>query len=130
MAKLRKATVCFVMSVCPSVRMEQLDSHWTDFYECLYLCIFRKSVERIQISLNLTTITGNFNEDQYTFLIIFCPFLHKMRSVYENAGKYLDPNMTRITMWCMGIACWIPKSTDTHAECVILIAFPLQQWLL
>jgi len=51
-------------------------------------------------------------------------------AVYENAGKYLDPNMTRMTMWCMGIACWIPKATDTHAECAILIAFPLQQWLL
>jgi hypothetical protein len=30
-ALLRKAAVSFVMSVCPSVRMEQLDSHWTDF---------------------------------------------------------------------------------------------------
>jgi len=30
-AKLRKASVSFVMSV--SVRMEQLDSHWTDFRE-------------------------------------------------------------------------------------------------
>ena len=32
-AKLRKATVTFVMSVRPSVRMEQLGSHWTDFHE-------------------------------------------------------------------------------------------------
>jgi hypothetical protein len=24
---------------------------------------------------------------------------------------------------------WIPKATDTHSECVILNAFPLQQWL-
>jgi len=27
------------------------------------------------------------------------------------------------------IACWIPKSTNTHSEYVILIAFPLQQLL-
>jgi hypothetical protein len=27
------------------------------------------------------------------------------------------------------IACWKPKVTDTHAEYVKLIAFPLQQWL-
>jgi hypothetical protein len=26
-----KATVSFVMSVCPSVIMEQIGSHWTDF---------------------------------------------------------------------------------------------------
>ena len=36
-AKLRKATISFVMGGCPSVRpfarMEQLGSHWTDFHE-------------------------------------------------------------------------------------------------
>ena len=32
--KMRKATIDFVMSpLRPSVRMEQLGSHWTDFYE-------------------------------------------------------------------------------------------------
>jgi hypothetical protein len=29
--KLRKATVSSVMSIRPSIRMEQLGSHWTDF---------------------------------------------------------------------------------------------------
>jgi hypothetical protein len=36
-AKLRKATITFVisvcLSVCPSVRMEQLGSHWKDLHE-------------------------------------------------------------------------------------------------
>ena len=36
-AKLRKATISFVMSICPlvclSVHMDQLSSHWTDFHE-------------------------------------------------------------------------------------------------
>jgi hypothetical protein len=36
-AKMRKATVSFVMavrsSVCPSVHMEQLSSHWMYFHE-------------------------------------------------------------------------------------------------
>jgi len=31
--------------------MEQLGSHWMDFREILYLSIFRKSVEKIQIYL-------------------------------------------------------------------------------
>jgi hypothetical protein len=31
-AKLRKSALSFVISVCPSVRMENLDSHWTDFH--------------------------------------------------------------------------------------------------
>jgi hypothetical protein len=29
----------------------------------------------------------------------------------------------------MRVACWITKATDTYSECVILIAFPRQQWL-
>jgi len=36
---------------------------------------------------------------------------------------------TQMTIWCMRIARWIPKTTNTHSECVILIAFQLQQWL-
>ena len=31
--KLRKATMCSVLSVCPSVRVGQLGSHRTDFHE-------------------------------------------------------------------------------------------------
>jgi hypothetical protein len=34
-----------------------------------------------------------------------------------------------MTMWRMRITCWIPMATNTRSVCVILIAFPLQQWL-
>ena len=50
LAKLRKATISFdmyVLSVRPSIRMEQLGSHYKDFREILYLRIFRKYVEKI-----------------------------------------------------------------------------------
>jgi len=50
LAKLRKATISFVISVRLSVRMEQLVSQWTDFYEIWYLRIFHKSGRRIQVS--------------------------------------------------------------------------------
>ena len=54
-AKLRKATVRFVMSVrlSLSVRMEQVCFHWTDFHEILYYDIFRKSVEKIQVLIKI-----------------------------------------------------------------------------
>ena len=42
-AKLRKATISFVTPIRLTVRMEQLESHWTDFREILYLSILRKS---------------------------------------------------------------------------------------
>jgi hypothetical protein len=45
-AKLRKATISFVMSVRPSARMEQLGSHWIDFHEIWYLSNTRNSVEK------------------------------------------------------------------------------------
>jgi hypothetical protein len=40
----------FFMSVRLS-HIKQLRSHWKDFHKILYLCIFRKSVEKIQVSL-------------------------------------------------------------------------------
>jgi hypothetical protein len=40
------------MSVRSSVRMEQLGYNSKDFHEIWYLSIFRKTVEKIQVSLN------------------------------------------------------------------------------
>lgn len=48
LAKLGKATISFYLSGCPQ---EQLDSHWTNFYEVLYSGVLIKSVEHIQIWL-------------------------------------------------------------------------------
>ena len=50
---------------------------------------------------------------------------------YDNVDKYgtarqaTDENI----MQRMCIACGITKAKDTHSEYLILIAFPLQQWL-
>ena len=38
-------------SVCLSIGMKILSSQWTDFHEILYLIIFRKYIEKIQVSL-------------------------------------------------------------------------------
>ena len=34
-----------------------------------------------------------------------------------------------MVIWRMRNACWKPKATNTHLQYVILITFPLQQWL-
>ena len=34
-----------------------------------------------------------------------------------------------MTIWRMRFAYWIPKATNTHSQHVIVIAFPLHQWL-
>jgi hypothetical protein len=41
----------------------------------------------------------------------------------------VEPDRPQMTVSRMRIACWIPKATNTHSEYVILIAFPLHQWL-
>jgi hypothetical protein len=55
LAKLRKATMSFVMSIRlsirPSFRMDQLGCHWKNVHDIRYLSIFRKSVEKIQVLL-------------------------------------------------------------------------------
>jgi hypothetical protein len=51
LAKFRKATIRSVMSARPSLPMEQLCSHWTDLREISHWSIFRKSVEKCQVSL-------------------------------------------------------------------------------
>jgi len=48
------------MYVRPSVRMEQLGYHWTDFREISHLSIFRKTVKNSQISLNSDKKEGYF----------------------------------------------------------------------
>ena len=89
---------------------------------------------------NLTIIKGTLHEDQYTFLIICRSVLLRMRNVSDKSRvnraiceiiwkNTVQPDRAQITIWCMRTACWIPKATNTHSEYVILIVFPLQQWL-
>jgi hypothetical protein len=35
-----------------------------------------------------------------------------------------------MTNWRMHILCWLPKATNPQSVYIILIAFPLQQWML
>jgi len=70
-AKLRKATLSFVMSIRlplgPSVRIEQLGSHSMEFNEIWYLIVYRTSIEKFKFYSNRTKITCTLHEDQYKF---------------------------------------------------------------
>ena len=44
---------------------------------------------------------------------------------YVSVGQATADNVIKR----LRIACCITKATDTHSECVIIIAFPRQQWL-
>ena len=50
--------------------------------------------------------------------------------LWDNVGKNIvERGWPQMAIWRMRIACWIPKATNTHSGCVILIAFSLQHWL-
>ena len=74
-----------------------------------------KVVEKIKTSV-LCTVTSFFFFEKRTFFF---------QIIWKNILELGSPQMT---IWRMRIARWIPKATNTHSECVILIAFPLQQW--
>jgi len=48
-----------------------------------YFSVFRKSVDKIQVSLNLTRTIGTLHEDHFTFLIISRSILLRMRGVSD-----------------------------------------------
>ena len=57
-------------------------------------------------------------------------FFFENHTVYEIRWKnFAERSKPQLRVWRMRIACSINKSTNTHLGCVILITFPLQQWL-
>ena len=69
------------------------------------------------------------NRENQNTHFVFRNFFSENRAVYERMWKNIvEPGRPQMT-WRMRIACLIPKSTSTHSQYVILIAFPQQQRL-
>jgi hypothetical protein len=61
---------------------------------------------------------------------VLCSIFFLNRALCEIMWKtFAVPGGTRKILWHIRIACWIPMATHTQSECVILTAFPQQQWL-
>jgi hypothetical protein len=41
----------------------------------------------------------------------------------------VKPGSPQMKIWSMSVACWVPNATNTHTDCAMLVAFPLQQVL-
>ena len=85
-----KIAISFLMSLSPSVsvRMQQFDSHWTDFDETWYLSFFfRKYVEKIKFHWNPVRITGTLREDIFTFVTFFRRSLLRMRNFLNKSCR-------------------------------------------
>jgi hypothetical protein len=119
------------------------------------LVFFKNLSRKFKFHCNVTRITGTLHEDQMHFLTFLAQFFSELvmfqarvvekikahillsitfffenHSVLEIMWKYIvEWGRPQMTIWRMRIACWVFKATNTHLLYVILIAFPLQQWL-
>ena len=132
-AKLPKSTISFVMSVRPSVHMEQLCSQWKNFHEIWYFKIFRKFIKKIQISLKLDNrclwlfishffveikmfLTNVVKKIKRPFLFNFSFF--KNRASYEIMWKNIvERGRPQMTIRHMRNACRIAKYGRTLRLC-------------
>jgi len=94
--KLRKAAIRFVMSVCPPVSpYETTRLPLDDFHETWSWLFFENISRKFDFYWNLTRITSNLHDNQYTFFIISRSFLLGMRNVSD---KVVEKITTRV--WC------------------------------
>jgi hypothetical protein len=83
LAKLQKATVCYIMSYL-SLGMKAPNGQ---IFVTFDIRVFLKNQLRIsKFDKNLTRITGTLHEDQCTLLIISCWIIVRMREIYEANG--------------------------------------------
>ena len=68
-AKFPKASIGSLMSVCLSVRIEQLGSHRAEFYETWELKFFENLPRKIQVSLKSDKNNGTLYEDRCAFIL-------------------------------------------------------------
>jgi hypothetical protein len=56
-------------------------------------------------------------------------FFLKNPAIFERFKNIVQSDRPQMTVWRMRFSCWITKATNTHSEYIIIISFPLQQWL-
>ena len=81
------------LSVRPPVRIEQFSSQWKNFCEILWLSIFKKSVERIKVSLKSDKNNRNLHQDVSSFTISRLILL-RMRNDSDKKCRKTKSNFT------------------------------------
>ena len=134
------------LSVRPSVRIEWLSSHWTNFHETWYLSIFakKKSVDKIQVSWKSDSNNRCFTcspiyiydhislrssrmkndsekirrENRKPKLTFYIKYnFAEDRAVCEKMSKNIvEPGRPQVKIQCLRIACWVPKGVRARAH--------------
>jgi hypothetical protein len=88
------------LPVCPSVRTEQLGSHWVDFHEILYLRLFRKYVKKIEVLLKYEKNNGTLQKHQYKLIIISRSFILRKRNISDKCCRKLKTHILGSMTFC------------------------------
>jgi hypothetical protein len=154
-AKLRKATMSFVMSVCP---YEIILPTGVNFWECDTWALLKNLSRMFKSHQSLTflqKVTGTSHEDLCTFMIQSRSVLLRTRNFsgkryrenqnthfvlnkffsescrlwgnVEEYGRAKQATNDNSIIPRMRFACWITKAADAHSEYVIIIAFLWQK---
>jgi hypothetical protein len=85
------------------------------------------SINRLSFLLRVRNVSDEIVEKIETHILWSVTFFFESRSVYEVMWKnVVEWGRPQMTISCVRVACWVPKSTNTHSEYLILIAVPLQ----
>ena len=94
----------------------------------------KTSLHVYHISLNSSVNEKHFRQNfqrksKHTFCVQYFFFFRKSCLCEMMWKNIVEPGRPHLKIWSIRIACWIPTSTQTHSEYLMLNAFPLQQWL-
>jgi hypothetical protein len=124
LAKLRKATVSFVMSVCLSAWNNSAPTEGI-FMTCDIREFFEILSIKIRFVYNLTGISGTLHEDRYTFVIISRSILLRrrnisIRSFREKSNTYFIFNFLFRKSWCLwdNVENYIRGGRTTHVNII------------
>jgi hypothetical protein len=103
---------CWLRHVCPSVRL----STWNNsaptgrIFMKIEIHVFLENLEKMQVSLKMTSITGTLHEDKYMFLITSCSVLLRMKNVSdkicrENQNTHFIFNIFFLN-FCLNVIMW------------------------
>jgi len=134
------------MPARPAARTTLLSLHgisrhfrWVFFEELSGKLKFRYNLKRMRalymktkvcwILLGTRNVPDESSTENENPLCVFNNFFPENRAVYEIWKNTVQSHRSKMKIWRMRIACWIPKATNTHSQYAILTALPMQQRL-
>jgi hypothetical protein len=82
------------------------------------------------ILLTMRNVSHKSCRENQTTQFMTNNFVSENRAIYEIKWENtVKPDRPQMTIWCIRSACWITKATNRHSECIVVFAYPPQQWL-